>query len=357
MSVSDERFWILVARYYGKEITGDEKNELFLLIESDPLKRSLFEESAIDWNRPVEIPSFDDRNLWKEVLGKIAVYEAAPTETSTRTVPIVTMRSKPVSLWQKGRMSWQRWMSVAAVIAGVIIMSWLTISQLRLSHKKNTTPAQAWIQVTVPKGQHRMVLLPDSSLLYLNAGSRLEFPARFTDSTREVRLQGEGFFQIAQDAAHPFIVRSGALTVQVLGTSFNVKAFPDDEIASVLVSTGKVGVRNGSGMLVSLVPDHILVYDQRSGRYTTERRAHKEADWLHHRLQYVNTSLGDITRDLSRHYNVQIQCRQAALQSCRFSAWFQHPALKEVLDQLSLAGGFRYQMKDSVVIISGKGCK
>jgi ferric-dicitrate binding protein FerR (iron transport regulator) len=107
-------------------------------------------------------------------------------------------------------------------------------------------------EYTVPYGSKSMVILPDSSLIWMNAGSRLRYSSAFNHAEREVFVEGEAYFKVARNEAKPFFVRTSAVTLKVLGTSFNVKAYPEEDLVETTVESGSVQVlRNVAGQLMT----------------------------------------------------------------------------------------------------------
>ena len=109
-----------------------------------------------------------------------------------------------------------------------------------MTDSSNPSPAMAMNQLIIPYGKTSEVLLPDGTKVFLNAGSRLVYPENFTGKTREVFLVGEAFFDVSHDQKHPFIVQVSDLRVKVLGTRFNVSAYPSDNVIETVLAEGKV---------------------------------------------------------------------------------------------------------------------
>ncbi len=95
-------------------------------------------------------------------------------------------------------------------------------------------------------GERTFVTLPDSTKVWLNAGSRFTYPRAFADaSTREVFLEGEGFFDVTENKSKPFIVNTSSVAIRVLGTAFNVRSYPDDQIVKTTLVRGKISLESG----------------------------------------------------------------------------------------------------------------
>ncbi|WP_214225829.1 FecR domain-containing protein [Pedobacter sp. B4-66] len=209
-----------------------------------------------------------------------------------------------------------------------------------------------------PNGQRSTITLSDSSVVTLGAGSSISYPERFTDSTREVSLQGEAFFEITKNPEKPFIVQTGDVQTKVLGTSFKIEAFKGQKIA-VAVATGKVQVDRkmaGSGKLESLavlLPGDAIGFNPVTGLKTNVNIPVVElTGWKKGKLTFTGTPLGEMLKVLERWYNVKIELRNK--QIGRYMMNVQLDGTKpltqslEILKATTKAG---YIIKDKTVII------
>ncbi len=191
-------------------------------------------------------------------------------------------------------------------------------------------------QLIIPYGKTSELLLPDGTKVFLNAGSRLIYPEDFTGKTREVFLAGEAFFEVKQDKQHPFIVQIEDFRVKVLGTRFNVSAYPNDNVVETVLAEGKVSIeKNNAGVLdkaIELSPRQMASFDR-----TTKETNVKIVDtdnyilWTEGLLKFESTDLSRITKRLERFYNVRFQYAEPLLGGLRISGKLR---LKEDLDEV-----------------------
>lgn len=170
----------------------------------------------------------------------------------------------------------------------------------------------AMLEKVNPRGQRSQIILPDSSVVYLGAESKLRFPEKFGEGSREVSLTGEAFFEVAKDKKHPFIIHSGAVQTRVLGTSFKIDAFPG-KIMTVSVATGKVRVDRDAGdknklkALAVLIPGQVVKWDEvAQTSCISQVDIQSIRDWKDGNLNFVSASLADVAETLERAYNVKI---------------------------------------------------
>jgi ferric-dicitrate binding protein FerR (iron transport regulator) len=235
---------------------------------------------------------------------------------------------------------------------------------------RSNGPVQRWLAPAVvykefvnATGQQAHLTLGDGSQVWLNVDSRLKYPEKFTNNGRNVYLTGEALFEVTQDRRKPFRVHTQRLVTTVLGTSFQVRAYADDRLAQVTVSTGKVAVQpvdslRPTGRPYLLHPQQRVVLDKESGRMhqdstdLTELTALKSGD-----LYLRDMTFREIARRLERWYGVQITIGSDALKTCAFSATFKRLPLRDVLDRLQLTAGFQYRITGKRVRIEGGSCE
>ncbi|TCD28550.1 DUF4974 domain-containing protein [Pedobacter psychrodurus] len=214
----------------------------------------------------------------------------------------------------------------------------------------------AYILYKAPLGQRISRSLPDGSKVWLNAGSTVRINKNFSRKIREVYLQGEAFFDVVHEEDRPFLIHTGEITTQVLGTAFNVSAYPQKEI-SIVVSRGLVGVKDEHRLLGLVKPDQQLKYDRRT---KTSSSVHIDArlytSWIHNELQLNNVSMEEAAETLSRWYNVKILFKDETLKNSMFTASFPNDApLKQVLNIISKINRFDYKLSADTLSIYRSG--
>jgi len=216
-----------------------------------------------------------------------------------------------------------------------------------ISDKKEVTYAE----VIVPLGAEYQITLADGTRVMLNSESRIRFPDEFPMNERRVYLQGEAYFQVARDESRPFLVDTRALTVRVLGTEFNVKAYEEARVAATLVS-GRVSVTVGADSL-TLVPGEQCELDKRTGELTV-----READlisvlaWKNGEFVFKGVTLEEMMSELSRWYDMEVVYESENLKTNRYYIYVERSkTLEEVLDKVALTGKIKYKKSGREVII------
>lgn len=206
--------------------------------------------------------------------------------------------------------------------------------------------------ITAAQSKGRFVL-PDSTVVWLNADSELSYPEHFAGDRREVSLEGGAYFEVAKNRERPFIVRAGAIDVQVTGTCFNVSNYPESRQVETALLSGSVRI-TGEGLAgaVDLQPGQVLEYRKdecRAGIKTADTRLY--ADWIKDRIVFDDSRLADILVSMSGRYNVRFDCPETFADSTRLSFTIRQETLEEILNALSRIVPIGYSFADGQVRI------
>lgn len=192
--------------------------------------------------------------------------------------------------------------------------------------------------LAVPGGGEYQLLLSDGTRIWMNAESVLRYPTSFVEGKREVFLKGEAFFEVSKDTLHPFIVHTDRLSVEVLGTSFNISAYPDYKTYTTLAE-GRIKVSTSKTSVV-LNPDQQAVIEMDNEDIVTrDVPASLFTSWTKGSYEFRNTSLAEIVAQLSRWYDVEICFKNESLKNKKFAGViFRHEELNfaiEVIERVS----------------------
>lgn len=206
--------------------------------------------------------------------------------------------------------------------------------------------------VLVEKGQKANVVLPDGSKVWINSDSKLSYGNRFNQKERILSLEGEAYFEVTQDKERPFIVETNELAVRALGTSFNVKSYEDEKMASAVLMTGKVEVTTSKDCLV-LNPNDIILFNKETGRIekSSVDNAGDYINWKYNTFSFNGETFESIVHTLERYYNIRIIFESEALKKYRFTGTPDNTSLESILQILSLTSPLSYEVKDSVIIL------
>lgn len=217
-----------------------------------------------------------------------------------------------------------------------------------------------YVTVTNPSGKIQQVSLPDSSIVWLNASTTLHY-ARSFPKHRKIKLEGEAYFEVTHDAQSPFQVDAGGIQTTVLGTRFNIKAYPSGETTNVSLISGKVKVADSSKDLAVLVPSTQLLYDRNDKiAKTVPADTGSVQAWRRGKLQFQGESFADIASALENWYGIKIIFSNPAMRSCRYYLSFDNTLpLHKLLSTMGEIAEMEYVIDETknIVTLSGIGCQ
>lgn len=210
--------------------------------------------------------------------------------------------------------------------------------------------------VVTGQGDHKTVILPDGSTVVLNAGSSLTYPKKFKDNIRKVTLIGEAFFDVKRNINKPFVVHTDHVGIKVLGTSFNVKSYPDDEKIETTLVTGKVEVfQQQKGELVVLEPSERAIFDKKESNIIVDRVNSKNiVAWREGKLIFDKTPLKQVVLDLNRKYNIEFIITSNSLLQYKYTGEFDNLTLEEVLELLKISSPINYEYVNGKIILNSE---
>jgi transmembrane sensor len=261
-------------------------------------------EELLQWYRSrgnEEMPS-PYRNLKEEFTAKDKMLGDLLTKIGRQPV-IKTHNRKPLRY------------GIAASIL-VIVAAGMLIMQKQAFFKTENSVANSIIKTG--HGERKKIVLTDGSVIWLSAESSMSYPTAFVGTTREITFAGEAFFDIAHDKTHPFIVHTGKTAVRVLGTTFNINAYPAQRAISVSLLTGKVSFTAGTAQQ-QLLPGKRVVYANATGEIQVEDIGDTETvkNRRNGLYEYNNVSVEEIVEDLNRNFDIKVTM-EGPVKDCLF---------------------------------------
>jgi len=354
------RFIELMAKSMGKKATAEELAELETFLEQSPEYRKVHQvndalkgnvkQTGINKEKDI---STNLEDLW---------YKIKNADES----PIMNRGTiKPLFTW--------KWAAAAIVILGVG-GSLFYILKFRQVYQ---TSASVIHEVHVPYGKTQKLVMPDGTKVMLNAGSTLTYPESFAKNTRDVSLSGEGFFEVTHNAQKPFQVHTSKLTVKVLGTIFNVKAYNNDKNIETTLLKGKVQVElnNNPERTIILLPNEKLLVTNNVSPARAESNHNlnaakieyqvttlpqvkqdeiKETAWIDNKILFTNELFEDVAKQIERKYNVQVIFEDQALKTEQISGLLDKEPLQEAMQIIELTTPFKFRMEGKNIYLSKK---
>lgn len=227
-----------------------------------------------------------------------------------------------------------------------------------------------WVEVFNNQSKTKLLLLPDGSSVRLSPESKIRYPAAFVKSEREVKLNGEAFFEVTKNPESPFKVYTSDVVTTVLGTSFTVKGFDQDKDVRVVVKTGKVTVSANAAPNATREPEKnelVLLPNQQVVYHRDEQKMKRSlidnpsqvgpADITSQNLVFENAPVAKVFESLQKRYEVQIIYDADLMAGCQLTAELGQESLFEKLGMICKAIQARYEVIDGQVVIHGSSCK
>lgn len=252
-----------------------------------------------------------------------------------------------IHLQKKKSFFYHRIIQVAAAIIIVFLSVW-TGTKLN-----NWDQAPQYAEVFSLVGQKTRVVLPDSSVVLLNGNSQVRFNRNFNGHKRIVELIGEGFFEVHKDLSRQFIVSTSELDIKVFGTSFNVKAYGDDQKVEVGLKNGSVAIDYNEKEIAKLIPGQLATFDKKQLKLNIAKKDIEVVSaWIRDELVFEEASMQEIARYLERWYGVNIQLAPELLDGEQFTFKVKTESLAELLKLISLLKPIKYQIDGKQVNIA-----
>lgn len=345
--------WELLDKYFKKQITNSEQHLLENWIADSEEHALLFKE--IDANIKAGFPfpgnfNEDTFQTWSELKEdyKIPRYFSMPLKKLYRLA--------------------------AAIMIPLLLMGGLGGFFITKSYIKNDTN-NALTTIYSPGGQKTKVILPDKSIVWLNARTTLKYASAFNEKQRNVYIDGEAFFDVTHDKNRPFIVQTSTINIKVYGTTFNVKAYKEDNITEATLVKGKISIE---GLSVSGEDgNEIIIHPNETFSYVKDKAAFEKAKlpesttqdkivskrvepiiqiaqkvdvalivaWKDGKLCFKDENFATLAYKLEQWYNVKIHFEDTEVQEIKYTGNFEKENINQVLKYLQMLTPFEYDMK------------
>ena len=365
----------LLNKLLSGTLTPKEKSDLYGYMKNDSHKKEIVNWLQLQWNNDIQ-PADDipGETMFAEIKKRIE-WEIS----STGKINPIDKKTNPIVYKRKLLFRY------AAVFALAFGISWVV--QKNITNQSVHSPIAAvddseYTEILVPYGSKTLVVLPDSTKVWLNAGARMKYPNRFSGDFREVRLQGEAFFDVAKDIAHPFYVNTNGMNIKVLGTKFNLKANADDNFIEALLVEGAIEVLGlkdikeaqsnvvlAPGQKLTLhkekkdykilsmreglsIPEEIITPTKIAGaNLSKDTNVELSTAWKENKLIFVKERFEDVKTRLERWYDVSIEIRDAEISDYRFTGTFEKETFEQAMMALSKAASCSFKINKNKVVV------
>jgi ferric-dicitrate binding protein FerR (iron transport regulator) len=352
------RFWDLLAKVKSGEATPEEQLELNQHLSAFPAELDLVKKIDACWELPTpaaSAPSTDEITAaWNSIRSKISG-QRPPVELpgSVKKVRRIVRYAAAIA-------------AVVITTVGIALWNVLQVTAPPASPQKNI--------VSTKNGSKSKIELPDGTQVWLNVGSRINYDENYGKQNRELTLTGEAYFDVVRDVNKPFILHTGKMDVKVLGTVFNVKAYPGDATTEAALIKGSIEVTfpgRPQEKLILKPTDKISIANKEKNtaedtvrltkanskenpaimvssiQYEPDSSAIVETSWVNNKLIFRSKTFEELARDIERWFNVTVQVQDTSILSKKFTGTFSNESITDALDALSFSYPFHYKFNRS----------
>ncbi len=382
--MGSENFYLLAAKLLSKEASVSEEAELQRLMGENPDLQAAFHNLEELWQSSSQLKH--NQSVTEEAyLIHLAHLKDSVNDFEDIKEEFTCDQSEDFQLYPVPRKWYQRWQPYAAAIL-ILGACFFSFQYFNKGNAQLLADNQLHInEINVNPGARSKLTLPDGSQVWVNSDSKLSYDESFKGPLREVFLEGEAYFDVVKDPAHPFIVHTSGIDIKVLGTAFNVKAYSAEPTIEATLVHGMIEVTKTNqpdASKVILKRHEKLIFD----KYAVEQNdkvvssnktpaasilnkvtkpaitiaqlpkalpdsAFIETAWVYNRLSFEDEKFEDLAIRMERWFNVEINIRHEKLQSYKLTGSFENETIEEALKELQYLVPFKYKMNGKEITI------
>jgi len=312
----------LIRKHLSGDCSFEEEQQALKILSTDEGLEILSDLADEFWEGELNTEKIDDKKLYQKITAKLP--------------------SSHTNYW--------KYVGYAASIILLVVSAYvISKNSSSLDDTASSIPVEM-VSKTTSKGQKSTIILSDGSKVILNSQSAISYPKYFTDSTRNIELEGEAFFDVTKDKTRPFTVSTGSTKTQALGTSFNINS--RSSFHQISLVTGKVLINTHDADAFILQPGEALEVNIDNGQ------AHKSAfdsekilSWKDGILYFDDSQLQDVINTLELWYDVKFELSSDQIAHKKYTGRFENASLRHVLKSMSFALDFEYTLKEKNVTI------
>ena len=360
-----DRFWYLLSKLKSVEASPEEQLELSQYLSEHPADIELLKMVDIFWNIPFRTKTGSDADGTDEAWSKFQ-----------KRILQEAVQGSPAPVGVIGIRRITKFLMKASAVFLIIFTGYYLWKEFNLSKpaQKNT--------VSTKNGSRSKIDMPDGTQIWLNGGTRIEYDENYGKQNREITLNGEAYFDVVHNERSPFIIHTKKLNIKVLGTVFNVKAYPEDSMTEASLVKGRIEVtfpdRPQEKLILKpsekiAVANNPFEYSKNSTGVKEKRKSTNpeivfsalnyqvrdstivETAWVKNKLIFRSKKFDELSREMERWYGITIQVQDSAILNERFTGTFNNESLDKALDALMLSYPFQYKYeKNNTIIIYKK---
>lgn len=339
----------LLAKYLNEEADGVETAQVNEWVNASVENRQEFEKLRQAWeiaSAEIGMKEWNEKRSKEQFLLKV-IHEQAEAIRQKEIVVKISRRLIQ-NIW--------KYAAVAVVLIGV---SGILVYNLLDDHQGGT-----FTEVAVSKGSRSQMTLPDGSQVWLNADSKIKYTSDFNKLDRSIYLEGEAYFEVAKNLHKTFLVNGGGLVVEAVGTAFNVKAYPNENVVEATLVEGlvKVGPLDKPSQMIILKPNEQVFYykpdlkNNQSEKLLVSKGIESSTftSWMNGQIEISGETLDYIAIKLGRQYDVQFHFDDPSIRNLRFTGVFKNETIEQVLEVLKISSPVSYRIHEREIWLTRK---
>lgn len=321
---------VLLIRLFSGDANPEEKKEIAVWLDQSAENKKLYSDLQEIWLSSGIQTNADDYHLEE------AIQKFRDQIRKTETAPVRKINFNHILKY-----------------AAIILLTLALPFSYYMGTRSNPTDGSV-TTISCAYGDRSSIVLPDNSHVWLNSGSKLTFNSNFRDG-RKVSLEGEAFFEVSKDKRHPFQVKTVDVKIEVLGTRFNLKAYPDEKSVSTTLVEGSVKI-SSEYQNELMKPDQKMTFDKESKQMTVQELTDTslETDWKDGRFVFRNETLDELKPKLERWFDVDIEFGDEQVKNRRFTGVLGRESILEAISYFDLSNFVTCRIQGNKIIINSQ---
>jgi ferric-dicitrate binding protein FerR (iron transport regulator) len=321
----------IMIRYLQNTCTPEEKNEFEAWLQASEENRIQFYETKVLW-----------------YASRIEFFGSGEQLDKARATLNANIEQHSQPRVQKINM---RWVKYAAIFIGVAAMTWLFLPLTKEAGSKLTMITESVSHTDSSK----LVVLNDGTKVWLNSNSKIIYPNQFYGGKRMVQLEGEAYFDVTHDPAHPFIIQTSTIHIKVLGTAFNVQAWSKEKGAEAILVRGKIAISDSLGKDLAVMAPGQMAHFAHNKLTVQQVNPDLYTNWRYGNITLSAANLRTIANKLSALYQVEVAIDPSITDATRYNFTFsKRKQVTEVMNMLCFIAPVQYRLQGKNILITQK---
>ncbi|MBN1598725.1 MAG: DUF4974 domain-containing protein [Bacteroidales bacterium] len=341
-----EQLEVLLVKYFQGETTIKENDLILQWLEQSPRNEKFFLETKLLW----ESGRISDIRIKDEL-----------KHSWDRVIQSLNKKSQEFVVALNAKQTQNRHIigSIIKIAAAILIAFGSALLVYRYIHPVSSRSIADYYQFYTPNGAKSEISLPDGSVVWVNSGSTIKFPQNFSNTYREVYLEGEAYFDVKKDEKHPLVVRTSEVNIHVLGTAFNIKCYSEESTVETTLERGSIVLEfvEKSGERMKMETGQRVIYDKVKKNVVLDKSVKTRyfTAWKDGKLVFENETFENLSTRLERWYDIEITITDEELKDIRFTGTFENETIEQGLQILELTTPIDYAIsKNHIYISKGK---